>query len=381
MAITGGGSGAIADLLTVPGASGTVLDAVVPYSPAALDAWLGHPPDTYCSRRTSQAMSSRAWWHSRNLASHSGDSPDDCIGVGCTASLASDRPKKGSHRCWISIESAYQSRTVHLALKKGRRSRPEEERLVADLVVYTIAESCGVDVPVLLALKDEETVLIDLERLPTEIANVRTGVTSHVWSLPGGRLSDQPEATPAGLVSGAFNPLHSGHQGLQSAASQILQGSVYFELSVVNADKPPLDCFSIEERRRQFHETPVVLTSAPRFLEKARLFPGITFVIGFDTAERILDPRFYGDSESSMHQALESIGSLGCRFLVAGRHVNGRFQQLCDLSLPARLCDLFSEIPAEQFREDISSTQLRQSGAEQPSWRNTAPVMERHVRD
>ena len=32
VAVTGGGSQAIADLLTVPGASATVLEAVVPYS-------------------------------------------------------------------------------------------------------------------------------------------------------------------------------------------------------------------------------------------------------------------------------------------------------------------------------------------------------------
>ena len=34
--ITGGGSGLLAELLTTPGASGTVLEAVVPYAEAAL---------------------------------------------------------------------------------------------------------------------------------------------------------------------------------------------------------------------------------------------------------------------------------------------------------------------------------------------------------
>ena len=40
LVVTGGGTQAIADLLAVPGASRTVLEAVVPYSEAALvDFW------------------------------------------------------------------------------------------------------------------------------------------------------------------------------------------------------------------------------------------------------------------------------------------------------------------------------------------------------
>ncbi len=41
LAASGGGSRAIAYLLEVPGGSRTLLEAVVPYSPAAMAAWLG----------------------------------------------------------------------------------------------------------------------------------------------------------------------------------------------------------------------------------------------------------------------------------------------------------------------------------------------------
>ena len=50
------------------------------------------------------------------------------------------------------------------------------------------------------------------------------------------------------------------------------------------------------------------------FAEKAQLFPGVVFVVGVDTAERIVQPRFYGDSEERMLQALEQIRQSGCRF-------------------------------------------------------------------
>ena len=56
LAVTGGGSQAIADLLKVPGASRTVLEAVVPYAGTALEEFLGAEPEQSCSARTARAM-------------------------------------------------------------------------------------------------------------------------------------------------------------------------------------------------------------------------------------------------------------------------------------------------------------------------------------
>ena len=49
IAVTGGGSLAISDLLTVPGASAFVLEATVPYLPSALTAWLGREPEQFAT--------------------------------------------------------------------------------------------------------------------------------------------------------------------------------------------------------------------------------------------------------------------------------------------------------------------------------------------
>jgi hypothetical protein len=44
-------------------------------------------------------------------------------------------------------------------------------------------------------------------------------------------------------------------------------------------------------------DTPVVVTSAPLFVNKAALFPRSLFVVGADTAARLVLPKYYGDSE------------------------------------------------------------------------------------
>jgi len=110
----------------------------------------------------------------------------------------------------------------------------------------------------------------------------------------------------------------------------------------------------------QFGGEAVGLTRAPTFVKKAQLFPGATFVVGADTVERVGQVRYYGH-EAAMQQAIESIAAGGCRFLVFGRVIDGAFQTLEELRLPPRLAALCQGVPAEAFREDISSTELRKS--------------------
>jgi hypothetical protein len=81
--------------------------------------------------------------------------------------------------------------------------------------------------------------------------------------------------------------------------------------------------------------------------------------VGVDTATRIVQPRFYGDRPEAMRAALDEIRRLGGRFLVACRVQEGVCVALEQLDLPADQRDLFAPIPAELFRADVSSTQLR----------------------
>ena len=87
----------------------------------------------------------------------------------------------------------------------------------------------------------------------------------------------------------------------------MLGGPVAFELAIVNADKPRLDFHSIAQRLAQFEPDLLAITGAPLFVEKARVFPNTTFVVGYDTAERLIDPRFYGQSRAQMHAALDEL--------------------------------------------------------------------------
>ncbi len=166
------------------------------------------------------------------------------------------------------------------------------------------------------------------------------------------------------LLPGSFNPLHEGHVSLARVAEELRLQPAAFEISVTNVDKPPLSGETVRQRLAQFaSKWPVELTRAPTFVEKSRLFPKATFVIGADTAERLIAPKYYGDDEVRMHVALDEIANSGCSFLVAVRiDAAGRVRALNDIPVPWRHADLFTEIPEHRFRSDTSSSEIRARG-------------------
>lgn len=353
IAVTGGGSLAISDLLSVPGASALLLEARVPYAPLALADWLGREPEQFCSRETALAMAVVAWQRAGKLSSVS----ERVVGVGCSAALASNRPKRGEHRAWIATHSSRATRLFGLSLAKGLRERAVEERLVADVLLRLLSETCELASLPEVRLREVDSLSREVCVAHPLLADLVSGRRETVWSI-GSDWRMEPAIKPAGLLAGAFNPLHEGHRELARVAEQQLGGPVAFEVAWVNVDKPPLDYLTIETRCRQFTDRPVVLTQEPTFVRKSRLFPNTAFVVGIDTAERIVQSKYYG-SEIDMLAALNEIRSHGCRFLVAGRREGDAFHTLADLPMPTQANDLFEAIPESEFRRDISSTELR----------------------
>ena len=77
---------------------------------------------------------------------------------------------------------------------------------------------------------------------------------------------------------------------------------------------------------------------------------------------RVIDPKYYGDSETAMLTALAEIWARGCRFLVAGRQMDGAFRTLDEVAIPKGSNPCSKAIPEESFRADVSSTELRGRG-------------------
>jgi len=127
-----------------------------------------------------------------------------------------------------------------------------------------------------------------------------------------------------------------------------------------------LDSDSILQRIAQFQgKYDIVISNAPTFDQKARLFPNTTFVLGLvlgdllcsisrnaqrliahlldeqDTAVRVAERRYYGaGTQADLVEAMQHIQRCNCRFVVGGRVLNGKFRTGHDYDVRVVICCL-----------------------------------------
>ncbi len=127
------------------------------------------------------------------------------------------------------------------------------------------------------------------------------------------------------VVPGSFDPLHESHKELfdqivvtDSSADEYR----FFEISIERVDKDMITLPQLGERLKQFEGyAPVIVTRAPRFIEKIGLLlqyaNKLQFHVGIDTIIRMRDD--YGTL---------GIQGLASRFTVYDRILNGEHKDL-----------------------------------------------------
>ncbi|KAK3031575.1 hypothetical protein RJ639_036374 [Escallonia herrerae] len=106
--ISGGASQTLGWLMSVPGASNTVLEAVIPYSRMSMIQLLGKVPVQFTSRKHAEDMALAAYNRALKV-----------LGVGFTGSLASTHPKLGEHRFHLSTRTSDRLYVCTVTLSKN----------------------------------------------------------------------------------------------------------------------------------------------------------------------------------------------------------------------------------------------------------------------
>ena len=483
--VAGGCASAIQWLLAVPNASRTILCANVLYSRESVVHALDEKNEekkknakmreSFCDRETSKDLARAAYrkaieTHYTKKSYKFGRKEEESgnakwtttarhiLGVGATSAFVSMSPKRGEHRCFVSVYSKFGVTTRKVTLdKESERSRAEEDRVASECLVRAAIgdgerwmkreeeeeeedddasfseredgedESWKAFREGALTCKDDRLEFLEYDAPWFEKANEKmntkksllerwldvgrtmnnsgdgSGSSSSssssddkggasrntpelsVYSMHGGKLETIGCSTANVVLSGSFNPVHEGHRGMLEAATTYLRekrnrekteggederaflATPAFELSISNADKGQLETNVVVQRAKQFDsdgQNRLILTrDAPLFSQKAKLLPNTTFVVGYDTAVRLVDPKYYDDNADVMVRELRKIkDAQNCAFLVCGRKddtssSSNAFKTLKDIRVPDAVSDVFEAL--ESFRLDISSTEIR----------------------
>ena len=231
-----------------PGASQTVLDVQVPYSPASLETLLGKSGaggsatpviSSAASASTAALLARKAYERAAALSAFG----TPVLGLACTAALSTTRVRRGEDRACLAVFGGGDA-AWHWDLgldKAAGRARWEQDGLVSRAIVVALAESLGS----MASVPSSEAGHADLKRLASDFelgllpsdrlersgpgsasADADSPLSAAVRRLlsgqarcaeagvrPGHVLVDAPRPGQV-YLPGSFNPLHHGHRQL-----------------------------------------------------------------------------------------------------------------------------------------------------------------------
>ena len=344
VALAGGGQTFASEFMQYGGASKTIAGIYITYGKEIFEEFCGTEVKQFVNPDTARLLAKRSY----EKCLKSVEDPQYAIGIGLTCSLATDNEREGrQHKIYVALHCDKYSVVSTTIFERGL-TRAEEEEYCFTTILNCLSHAA--DVPVDFG----EQMQFFIRYIP--YMNDATGNLEMVMREDvASKVGDEIDYLV--LAPGSFNPFHDGHKQMLNVAQDILGVMPRPEITMYNADKGVLDYIDVKRRIDTIadpYQGMVLVTNARTFLDKARQFAKegrrIIFVIGADTWNRLLDPKYAGN----MNFLYAEFVKINVSFLVFGRIGTS-------ISSDPYLDQLrIHDSRAKGFNVPISSTEIRE---------------------
>jgi nicotinamide mononucleotide (NMN) deamidase PncC len=338
---TGAGAGLQQKLWEVCGSSAYLSGASFPYSQEEQAELLGFTPEHFCSMESAVDLASAAYMKAYRFG---GKKP---VGLGLTASVASDQEHRGDHRVFVCVITDTQVLTHQYTFLKGTGDalRMLNGECCDDIGFYLLSDAIGI-CPMVYIMSAQDA---------TELATAR--FFAHPFFHANGTRDNGTLQGKDALMAGAFNPPHPGHIGMAQSYKQITGGDTIFEITVDPPHKAALSVQDMLKRAKglQGHNR-IFCKGDPMYLDKAERFPGHPILMGADAALRLFEPKWGIDP---LHLFKEFV-ALKTKVYVAERVVDGKLVTCADIiKMAQKITGDWDPFEYLLGHWDVSSSEIR----------------------
>lgn len=357
VACTGAGAGVTELLWSVAGCSRTLVGSEFPYDPRAVAHLIGRVPNQYASIDAAIGLAAAGYLKGQRCLAEQGKLATPLVSLGLAAAVATDRERKGQDKVYLAVRTAWKIATVEAAFERGSLTRAKEGEICDLLGINCLLWAAGLEqVPIPQSHLTSPQVTAAGTVLPKAVTLSLDAALPIVVGADGS-VAEFSALSPSThiIFPGSFNPLHYGHDLIAQTVAAMTGKQVVFEISAANADKDGIVTEALAARALQFlGRWPAVLSeNLPLFIQKARAYGGYGFIIGLDTALRLLDQKYYS-SEEGRDGMLADLRQIGAIFYAVNRGDDP--QALATFLEDPRVRGLFVPVP---LLVPISSSDLR----------------------